>query len=180
MLLFSNKNRRKAYRITHLKRILMTVLKKLVTVGLLPILFLFGSCQEEADIDTEYPNIDIHYEAAFPQQCSVLQKGETTTLRARFTDNVQLGSFSIDIHHNFDHHTHSTEVNDCEMEAIKTAENPFLYIQSFAIPDGLQEYEAAFDIEIPEEVDSGDYHFMILLTDSEGWQTIRGISIKIE
>lgn len=99
-------------------------------------------------------------------------------VRARFTDNAEHGSFSIDKHHNYDHHTHSTEVNDCEMEVIKTAENLFLYIQSFAIPNGLREYEAAFDIEISEDIDSGDYHFMIL-TDSEGWQTIRGISIKI-
>ena len=35
------------------------------------------------------------------------------------------------------------------------------------------------EIKVPENVDSGDYHFMILLTDEEGWQTIKGLSIKI-
>nr|WP_229206214.1 DUF4625 domain-containing protein [Dyadobacter fermentans] len=34
-------------------------------------------------------------------------------------------------------------------------------------------------IDVPADIDPGDYHFMIRLTDKEGWQTIRGISIKI-
>jgi hypothetical protein len=32
---------------------------------------------------------------------------------------------------------------------------------------------------VPEDVDTGDYHFLIKVTDKEGWQAIRGLSIDI-
>jgi len=157
----------------------MNLLRNLVMFILLPGLFLISSCQDDEEVDTEYPVIDANFEDAFPQQCSQLNKGETFTFKARFTDNIQLGSFSIDIHDNFDHHSHSTEVDECDMDPVKEAENPFLFIQNYPIPDGQQEYVAEIDIEIPEGVDSGDYHFLILLTDETGWQTIQGFSIKV-
>lgn len=28
-------------------------------------------------------------------------------------------------------------------------------------------------------IDAGDYHFMIRVTDKEGWQTMKGLSLKI-
>nr|WP_244939634.1 DUF4625 domain-containing protein [Arcticibacter tournemirensis] len=33
---------------------------------------------------------------------------------------------------------------------------------------------------MPADADPGDYHFMIKLTDKEGWQTIKGLSIKLQ
>lgn len=150
-----------------------------IILGLLS-LWLVCGCQEDEAIDTEYPVIDATFTGLFPKQCSSIRKGGTFTFKARFTDNVQLGSFSLDIHHNFDHHTHSTEVNDCDMAPVKTPENPFLLIRNYPIPEGLREHVAEYAIEIPGDVDSGDYHFMILLTDEEGWQTISGLSIKID
>lgn len=157
----------------------MNLLKSLLYHSLLLFLLIPTSCQDDAEIDTEYPEIDIAFDEAFPKQCSHLNKGQTFTFKARFTDNIQLGGFSLDIHHNFDHHTHSTEVNDCKMDPVKEPVEPFLFIKSYPIPDGLQGYTAEFQIEVPEGIDSGDYHFMILLTDKEGWQTIKGLSIKV-
>jgi hypothetical protein len=43
----------------------------------------------------------------------------------------------------------------------------------------VKSYEATTQITIPADVDPGDYHFMIRLTDKEGWQTLKGLSIKI-
>ncbi|GAA5025239.1 hypothetical protein GCM10011506_09580 [Marivirga lumbricoides] len=157
----------------------MNFLKHILTSSTFLAFLLFCSCEEEVEIDTEYPEIDIAFDEAFPKQCSSINRGETFIFKARFTDNIQLGGYSVDIHHNFDHHTHSTEVNDCDMEAVKAPDNPFLFIQNYAIPEGQNEYVAEMEIEVPENVDSGDYHFMILLTDAEGWQTIKGLSIKI-
>ncbi|WP_200980131.1 DUF4625 domain-containing protein [Echinicola sp. 20G] len=140
-----------------------------------------NSCgeDEKPNIDLEYPEV-IVTEASFPLQCSVLERGTTIEFKALFRDNVELGGFSLDIHHNFDHHTHSTEVNDCEMDPVKTPVNPLLFIQTYNIPTGLKEYEGTAELEIPSDVDPGDYHFMIRVTDKEGWQTIQGLSIKIE
>lgn len=144
------------------------------------LIVLLNSCKkEEQEIDTIYPVIDIAAQDAFPKQCSVLKKGNKFVFVATLSDNRELGSVSVDIHHNFDHHTHSTEVLDCSLEAIKTPVKPFLLIKDFPIPTGQKTFRVAQEISIPADVDAGDYHFLIRLTDKEGWQTIKGLSIKI-
>ncbi|GAB3655668.1 DUF4625 domain-containing protein [Echinicola sediminis] len=154
-------------------------IKSLLSVLLTTLLFNACSEDDKPNIDLEYPEV-IVTESSFPLQCSVLERGSTVAFKALFRDNVELGGFSIDIHHNFDHHTHSTEVNDCGLEPVKSPTDPMLFIQTYSIPAGLKEYEGTAVIEIPAAVDPGDYHFMIRVTDKEGWQTIQGLSIKIE
>ena len=148
-------------------------------LGILTIAFLTSCESDKAEIDTEYPVIDITGANAFPIQCSTIERGQTITFKAVFNDNAALGSYSLDIHHNFDHHSHSTEVTTCESDAIKKPVKPMLFINNYTIPDGVKTYEASAQITIPEDVDPGDYHFMIRLTDKEGWQTLKGLSIKI-
>lgn len=152
--------------------------KSLIAV-LISLLALASCSSDNNEIDTEYPVIDISASNAFPIQCSEITRGQKITFRAKFTDNAALGSYSLDIHHNFDHHTHSTEVNNCVADPIKKPVNPMLYINSVTIPNGEKSYEAVQEITIPTDIDPGDYHFMIRLTDKEGWQTIKGLSIKI-
>jgi hypothetical protein len=65
------------------------------------------------------------------------------------------------------------------MDPIKTPVKPLLFIKEFDIPVGQKSYEAIVEIDIPSDVDTGDYHFMIRLTDAEGWQALKGISVKI-
>lgn len=156
-------------------------MKKQLLVMCLILITIVSACKKEDQkkIDTEYPVIDVTAASSFPQQCSTIERGETFVFRARLTDNVELGSVSVDIHHNFDHHTHSTEVESCDLEPIKTPVNPFLLIKSYPISAGLKAFEVEQEIRIPTDVDPGDYHFMIRLTDKEGWQTINGLSIKI-
>lgn len=154
--------------------------KTTIFVGIITTFFALNSCSSENnEIDTEYPVVDITAANAFPVQCSEIVRGRKITFRAKFTDNTELGSYSLDIHHNFDHHTHSTEVNNCTAEPIKKPINPMLFITSVTIEKGQKSYDATQEITIPNDVDPGDYHFMIRLTDKEGWQTIKGLSIKI-
>lgn len=148
-------------------------------LGVFALAFISSCSSDNAEIDTEYPVIVISAVGAFPVQCSTIERGKTFTFKATFTDNVELGSYSLDIHHNFDHHTHSTEVTTCETEAVKKPVNPMLFINNYTIPNGVKSYEATAQISIPADVDPGDYHFMIRLTDKEGWQTLKGLSIKI-
>lgn len=151
----------------------------LCTAGILCLLLSNCSKDKTEPIDTIYPEINVSAQNAFPKQCSVLKRGEKFTFRASVSDNVQLGSLNVDIHHNFDHHTHSTELEECDLAPIKQAVKPFLLIKNIVIPKGLKTYEVSSEIEIPADIDPGDYHFMIRLTDQEGWQTIKGLSIKI-
>ena len=150
---------------------------------ILPIVLLasIAGCKKDEDkIDTEYPVIDITSANAFPIQCSTLTRGQKFTFRAKLSDNVALGSYSLDIHHNFDHHSHSTEVSNCNVDPVKTPVKPFLLINTFQIPAGQMVYEASNELTIPADIDPGDYHFLIKVTDKEGWQTLKGISIKIK
>lgn len=144
-------------------------------------LFIFTGCKKDnkVEIDTEYPEI-VTTANSFPLQCGTLTRGQTATIRATFSDNIELGAYSLDIHHNFDQHNHSTEVNQCTFEAKKAPVKPFVFIQNYNIPAGSKRYEATAQIAIPADIDPGDYHFMIRLTDKEGWQTIKGLSIKIQ
>lgn len=153
--------------------------KKQIFLAILIIIASFSACKKDNEaIDTEYPTIDISG-TAFPQQCSVIKKGENFIFKAKVNDNVELGSVSIDIHHNFDHHSHSTEVNACNLSPVKQAVKPFLLIKDFPIPAGQKNHELAQEIIVPADIDAGDYHFLIRLTDKAGWQTLKGLSIKI-
>lgn len=138
----------------------------------------------EKNIDTEKPVIDLSIVDAFPLNCDTMYFGETFELKVLFSDNAELGSYSIDIHNNFDHHSHSTEVTECTLGPVKNPVNPFVFIDDYQIPVGSTEYETNLTISIPTgddngDFDDGDYHFFISLTDKEGWSTQKGLSIKI-
>lgn len=150
--------------------------------ALLSFLFLFHSCNSDDNnngVDNEKPVIDFTVENAFPTSCATVTKGQSFIFKARFTDNLELGSYSLDIHNNFNHHSHDTEVASCNMEPVKTPVNPFTRISTHTIEEGLIEYIAQQEITIPEDIDPGDYHFMIKLTDKQGWSSMKGISFKI-
>jgi hypothetical protein len=91
---------------------------------------------------------------------------------------------SIDIHNNFDHHSHSTEVSECSLDPVKTPINPITVIEEFDIRASLTTYNAQIPISLPASnvngnYDTGDYHLFISLTDKEGWSTQKGLSVKI-
>lgn len=144
----------------------------------------FVACSDDNEVDQEKPVIDISFVEAFPIQCDTLFFGESFVLKMKFSDNQELGAFSIDIHHNFDHHSHSTEIGECSPHPDKVPVNPYLFINDYPIPEGLTEYDTNLTISIPdgngmELYEEGDYHFMIKLTDETGWETLKGLSIKM-
>jgi hypothetical protein len=156
-------------------------MKNYCRLALIAVTLGFYACQgNEDEIDTQAPIINMAFDEAFPQQCEVLQRGETYTIETLFTDNFELGSYSLDIHHNFDHHTHSTDVTECERQPIKEAVNPWLIIEGHEIPSGQKSHRISLPLSVPTDVDTGDYHLMIKLTDKEGWQTIKGIWIIVQ
>lgn len=143
----------------------------------------FFSCSKE-NVDNEKPVIDVSIANAFPQNCDTLYFGEAFILKVLLKDNVALGSFSIDVHNNFDHHSHSTEVTACTFDSIKTPVNPFVFIEQFSLPEEQGTYETSFSVMVPSTngngvYDEGDYHFFMSLTDHEGWSVQKGLSIKM-
>lgn len=154
-------------------------MKNIAFIGLSLSMIIAFSCAKKNQVDDILPTIDVSGENAFPSNCDTLYLGETAQIVIKLNDNKELGSYSIDIHNNFDHHSHTTEVIACEDDEDKIAVNPFLYIQSFSLPDGLTTYQTNLSIQIPTDVDPGDYHFLIRVTDNEGWQALKGLSIKL-
>ncbi|MFH1121569.1 MAG: DUF4625 domain-containing protein [Bacteroidota bacterium] len=150
----------------------------LIISFILLLLFSFSGCQKE-EKDDVYPEIKMDCCGGFPMNCDEVTRGGSFTFVAQFSDNEELGAFSLDIHNNFDHHTHSTDPVPCELEPIKDPVNPFRLIEEYVIPSGSKTYLAEVEIEVPAGADTGDYHMMVRLTDKAGWQTLKGISFKV-
>lgn len=147
---------------------------------MLPIL-LIVSCSSDDNInkDEEKPTISINYSEGFPQGCTLLTRGETYNFRAKVTDNKSLASYSIDIHNNFDHHTHDDQITECDLEDVKQAINPLIFIENYPIENELTSYEINIPITIPNDIDAGDYHCAYSITDETGWQARTSIDIQI-
>ena len=129
--------------------------------------------------DMTQPEITADGEQTCPVDCQQFKRGSVIPFHYLLSDNVELGSYNIEVHNNFDHHTHSTSAAECEIDAEKTPVNPWVYNSDFDIPQGLQTYTAIINIDIPADIDPGDYHFMVRLTDQAGWQQLKSMAIKI-
>ena len=145
----------------------------------------FISCGDDDDEkDMTYPVISAEGITANPIDCQVYQRGSVIPFHYLFTDDTELGAYNIEIHTNADHHTHSTSSVECEEDEHEhehehEAVKPWVFNQDFQIPAGQRSFEARHDIQIPADIDPGDYHFMLRLTDRAGWQQLRAVAIKI-
>ncbi|SEC80967.1 protein of unknown function [Tenacibaculum sp. MAR_2009_124] len=154
-------------------------MKKLGLLFLLTLLAI--ACNSDNDEpDTTKPTITVQYDAGFPKSCDILEKGKQYTVKVKVSDNIALATYAIDIHHNFDHHTHDDQGAQCELAPIKTPVTPLIYMQNFSIENTPKEYEINQEINIPNDIDSGDYHCQISVIDVTGWQSRTSIDIKIQ
>ena len=160
---------------------------------LIAILSIVAACSsDDDDKDMTPPTISGQGITASPVNCQVYHPGDTIFFRYLFEDNNELGNFNIEVHGNFDHHSHSTETNGHDNDAGECADDhddkheheesgtAWVFNQSYAIPDGQKSYSAKVDIAVPKDIRHGDYHFMIRLTDKAGWQQLKAIAIKID
>ncbi len=138
------------------------------------------SSSDDDNRDQNPPKISSEGIVAVPSDCQVFQRGSEIPFRYIFTDDTELGNYNIEIHNNFDHHTHGTTSVDCEMEDKKSPVNPWVFNQSYTIPSGLTKYDASVNITIPADIDPGDYHFMVRVTDKTGWQELHAVAIKVQ
>lgn len=147
--------------------------------SLLLLCTLYACSSDDEEKDMTYPVISDYGITANPIDCQQYKRGETILFKYVFTDDTELGKYNIEVHNNFDHHSHSTSAEECTMDANKPAVNPWVYNKDYDIPSGQKTFTASVEIPIPADVDAGDYHFMIRLTDQAGWQQIKAMSIKV-
>ncbi len=139
-----------------------------------------GNTPETPEKDTTPPVISAEGISVNPVDCQVYQRGSVIPFNYVFTDDKELGAYNIEIHNNFDHHTHASSQTECSLDGVKSPQNPWIFNQNYTIPVGQQSYTSRVDIQIPTDIDAGDYHLMIRLTDCAGWQQLHAVSIKIQ
>ena len=146
---------------------------------LIPLLCALSACSS-TETDTTVPEILPVGDATAPLNCQEYPRGGAIFFDYLFKDDTELGAYNIEIHNNFDHHTHSTEAADCPQEPVKAPVNAWVYNQNYVIPAGKTAYEAHLQIPVPNDIDTGEYHFMIRVTDASGWQQLKSVTVFIQ
>lgn len=146
---------------------------------IIPVLLCALCACGSSDDDMSKPVISDKGIVAMPTDCQVYHRGDIIPFHYVFTDDTELGNYNIEIHHNFDHHTHGTTATVCEMDEKKAPVNAWIFNNDYEIPTGQTTYNSRLDIRIPDDIDTGDYHFSIRVTDRAGWQEMKALSIKI-
>ena len=180
------------------KIINMSLVTALITVFALS----FNACSNDDDKDMTAPVISDQGITANPVNCQVYHRGDVIPFHYIMTDNEELGNYNIEIHNNFDHHSHGTSSVDCDEDddhdhgegeehdhdhgegeehdhEHEEVEGAWVYNQDYAIARGLQCDTVDLQIVVPTDVLEGDYHFMLRLTDRAGWQTIKTVPIHL-
>ena len=113
-------------------------------------------------MDITAPEIDV----SEPQTWDELAAGEFITFDATFLDDLELGSYSIDVHDNLDGHGHGRIAQPNDDPALER----WIYKKNYTIPEGYIMFVAQHDddIGIPENTMAGPYHFIVQAVDQAG------------
>ncbi len=158
----------------------MRILKLIIPVVL--VLSFLAACVKDDDKEILPPEIEI----ISPWYCDTIYFNEPVTYRFKIIDKseVGLGNFSMDIHNNFNQHSHGSHIS-CAMDPQKNPVNPYEEVWIVSLPDNEYEYLLEMEITMPlmkddtHEHDQGDYHFHIYLTNAEGYQTFTSLDVKL-
>ncbi len=167
-----------------MKKMKLKWLTQLLLTSLLTIAF---ACSDEETYDVEEPKI---IELISPAPCEACAFGDTIFLKAKLSDNENLKGFKLNVHHNFDHHTHGNHKEVCELNPqLSTSEiaatNPFLQNWSANLPKASEVSVDTFFVlpKLNAENDlpftGGDYHVLLYVTDDGGNQSFTSVSIKL-
>ncbi|MDR1562422.1 MAG: DUF4625 domain-containing protein [Dysgonamonadaceae bacterium] len=113
-------------------------------------------CGCTEDSDTEKPVINM----IEPAEGDILKIGSDNGVHfeVEFTDNESLKSYRVNIHDNFDNHTHSI---------LRAETVDFEYENSWEI-SGKNALVHHHEIKIPEDATPGNYHLTVYCSDAEG------------
>lgn len=141
----------------------------------------FISCEKE-NIDTQKPTIQILEPGA--NEHLLIGDEEGVHFEVEFADNIALKSYKVDIHSNFDGHTHSHA--PAKVQATTTADSvAFSYNNSWN--DILDKKNATVhhhDIKIPamvngQPVKEGNYHLLVYCVDKAGNESFEARDIVL-
>lgn len=123
--------------------------------------FVFSSCSNDDDVDTTAPVIELDE----PEDGDELLIGAGVHFECDFKDDVMLGSYMIEIHNNFDGHSHKTQSR-------AAGEEPFFFKKSYDLSGLRNSHVHHHDVVIPENAQEGNYHLVVYCTDAAGNQSL--------
>lgn len=147
-------------------------------------LFSLGACSSDSSVDTEKPVIVLNA----PVEGANLAVGVDIHLDMIVSDNDALGSYNIDIHGDFDGHSHGDQAaslvkfvvtqNDSSTE--NEGRTPFAFNKTWNDIFGKRNDNVHHhEIVIPADAKRGEYHFVVKVLDQSGNQTMEVRSINI-
>lgn len=137
-------------------------------LAILTIFTLLTSCKKEGD--TTKPVIDL----ISPAEGAVLGTGDDVHFEMELSDDIELASYKVDIHNNFDGHEHSKSSDDSET-------TDFSYNNTWSDISGLRNTTVHHhEIVIPEDATHGDYHFVVYCADAAGNESYVVVNVTIE
>ncbi len=122
--------------------------------------------EEKEEFDKQKPSITM----VKPSNGQMVKGNENLQIELKFTDNMNLSQYKLEIHPNFDGHSHgkteSEMVTPWEWDTIVNISG--------------KEHTAKFSIQVPKDVKAGNYHFTAMCTDEAGYEApLKYVEIKI-
>lgn len=142
---------------------------KLYQAAFLGALFIVSACkkEEKTEVDTQKPNITIET----PTSTTEVVGGQLLNIRAKLTDNLNLSQYKIEIHPNFDGHSHGKTLNETVV--------PFEWDTLVNISG--KEHLVDLKIPISSNAKAGSYDLLIQCIDQAGYEApIKFVSFKIK
>ena len=134
----------------------------LLSTSIITTSLLFTSCDSDNDGDTIPPVINL----IAPAEGGTLKIGDEhgVHLEMELSDNEMLSSYKVEIHNDFDGHTHT--------KSLKSEETtPFSFQKSWDVSGKKNATIHHHEIMIPENATPGNYHLMVYCTDAAGNET---------
>lgn len=135
---------------------------------LIPMLLLFiTACSDDDEniLDTESPSITVNE----PTEGEVFEAGGEMHFDILLSDNEMLASYRVEIHNNFDGHSHGSVMKSNGEFTRQSADvTPWSYNETYEIEGNQTTFEDHQHIEIPENAAEGAYHLGIVVIDAAG------------
>jgi len=137
-------------------------------------LFAFASCSSDDSTDTQKPEIDL----VAPKDGTKVEAGKDIHFDMIVSDNEGLRSYNVDIHNDFDGHTHG----DTHSHGIKAAvveTKPFIFNKTWDLNGVKNDKIHHHEIVVAENATPGKYHFVVKVLDVSGNQSMVVRSIEV-
>lgn len=141
------------------------------------VLILAACSSDDDDVDTTKPVIEVIKPAAEEGEEHIhFHQGDTFDFEAKFTDNVALKSYKVNIHFG-EGHEHSVVMKSATEDDHDHIEWEY---DADGDLEGTEDRAVISGIEIPENAEPGEYHLGVYCFDVAGNESIVWMELEVE